>query len=338
MSIITSEIIWREAEVMVDGSSNGGIMTPTAISTAVKNNLWPDVPQSERTAGSTKYRKVFIHIANDSDIPLVQPYIFIETNTPGDDAVIVFEGTQSDTEATLDDTRVYGCGPLDANVAASASTFDVSTEGVGFAMFQDGDLIRISDKTDVNDTAPAHHEEYHTISGAPSYTGDVATIVIVGTLAYGYNTADSARVSSVIEASDIEGSVSGYGISSASGTFDIVSTPYPIVVDHIAGVEETWTLTFKSGGVTFDLAGSNLGFINTYPISASLEPPNADYSNKPYFILDHTRFGGTFVADDTISFTTHPAAYPLWYKRVIPAAASSLSANKVIVAIDGQSA
>jgi len=178
MSIQASEIIWREAGVMVDGASNGGRMVSVAIPTGVKNNLWPDIPQSERTAGSTKYRKVFLHIANDTDLALVQPYIFVETNSPGDDAVVLFEGTQIDTEATLDDTRVYGCGPLNANVSQGASTFDVNTEGVGFDMFQDGDTIRISDKDDVDDTNPAHHEQYVTINGDPSYAGDAATIVI----------------------------------------------------------------------------------------------------------------------------------------------------------------
>lgn len=49
-------------------------------------------------------------------------------------------------------------------------------------------------------------------------------------------------------------------------------------------------------------------------------------------------FGGTFATGDTIAFTTQPAAIALWYKRVVPAGASSFSGNQVIVGIDCESA
>lgn len=89
MSIQANEVIWRRAALMnPDSPSNGGRMTATAIPSNVKGNIWPDVPHSERVAGSTKNMKVFLHIANDDDLALIRPRVFVETATPGDDAVV----------------------------------------------------------------------------------------------------------------------------------------------------------------------------------------------------------------------------------------------------------
>ena len=68
MPILDNEIIWRPAALMSDTvpAQNGGRMTLSQLVSGVKNNLFPDVSQSERTAGSTKWRKAFVHI-NSAD-------------------------------------------------------------------------------------------------------------------------------------------------------------------------------------------------------------------------------------------------------------------------------
>lgn len=336
MSIVASELVWRTSVEMSDAGTNGGKMTATAIADAVKNNIWPDVPQSERTAGSLKYRKVHIHVANDADLDLVQSRVFVETHTPGDDSVVFFAGTHTDLQSGITGSeRKYGGGQLNADVSAAATTIDVAIDNASdetastLALIQDGDLIRISDKTDVDDVGG--NEEYATVSGAPSYVGDVATVTLAAGLGSAY-TAAATRVSSVYEAGDISGSTASFAVTSASGTYD--DTTYPIAVDHIAGVEANWSLTF-TGATTFDIYkdGSNIGSGN---VASDVQPTNADFS-KPFFVMDWNGFGGTFQSGDTVTFTTHPAAIPIWYRRKVPAGASSLSGNKVILGIDGQS-
>jgi len=337
MSIVASEIVWRTSVEMSDAGTNGGKMTATAIPTGVKNNIWPDVPQSERTAGSIKYRKVHVHIANDADLELVQARVFVETYTPGDDNVILFAGTHTDTQSGIGSPRYYGGGQLNADVSAAATSIDVAvdvataSEASTLNMFQNGDLIRISDKTDVDDVGG--NEEYATISGAPSYAGDIATITLTAGLANGY-TGTATRVSSVYEAGDISGSVASFSVTSGlSGTYD--DTTYPVAVDSIGGVEANWTLEFTSA-TNFTVKKDAVS-VGAGTVSGDVQPTNSDFS-KPYFVMQFEGFGGTFQSGDTITFTTHPASIPLWYRRKVPAGAASLSGNKIIVAVDGQSA
>jgi hypothetical protein len=332
MSIIASEIKWYQAEEMSDATTNGGKMSATEAPDLTKNAIFPDVPQSERTAGSTKYRKVFIKIANDDDLTFFDPKIFVENYTPGDDSIMIFAGTQTDTQNDITGSeRVYGAGQLDADVSAAAGSITVATEGAAFAMFQDGDTIRISDKADIDG---AGNEEYHVISGAPSYAVDVATINLVGTLANGY-TAASTRVTSVIEPADILSSFDTFvDTSAATGVYD--ETGGNLTTDSIGTVEDSWTLTFTDA-TNFDAVGANSGAVGSGTTGAGISPLNADFS-KPYFTLGSAGFSGTWQAGDTITFNTHPAALPVWYKRVVPAGAASYAGNKVVVAADGESA
>ena len=70
-SIRTEELIWRKSDVMAGGKelggvadpsanpANGGRMTSVESGDAVKNDIFPDAPQSELTSGSLLWRKVF---------------------------------------------------------------------------------------------------------------------------------------------------------------------------------------------------------------------------------------------------------------------------------------
>lgn len=331
MSILAAELIWRHPQERSDFGSNGGRMTATPIPSAVKNNIWPDVPQSERTVGSLKYRKAHIHVANDDDLTLVRARAFIETYTPGDDTVTIFPGTHTDTQSAITGTeQLYGCGQLNVDVLAAAATMDVMTEDATLDFFKDGMLVRISDKTDVDDATG--NEEYVTIVGAPTYVGDVATIAFTPALVNGYAAA-STRVASVIESGDTAASYAAFVVTSTAGTFD--DTTHPVLLDHIASVEQSWTLTFTSA-TEFTIVGDTLGSLGSGNTSSNVQPNNPDYS-KPYFIMNAAGFGGTYVAGDTITFTTSPAGIPVWYRRAIPVGANSLTGDKVIVGIDGES-
>ncbi|MBF0611677.1 MAG: hypothetical protein G8345_07750 [Magnetococcales bacterium] len=337
MAVLPSEIKFYKSTFVNDGSTNGGRMSANEITDNVKNNLWPDVPQSERLAGSSKYRKCFIKIANDSDLGLISPRFFVETQTPGEDRVLIFAGTQTDTEADLTGSeRLYGSGALNANASAGASSIQVNVEAAADAIFQNGDLIRISDKATVN--AETGNTEFIRLaaSNAVSWNGTVATLTFENgaTLAYAYTTANSTRVASVIEGdSPLEGTVSDWLESSVAGTYDEVS--YPLESDHIGGIEQEWTITFTSA-TAFTCSGDTVGAVSGGTIGSDFSPNNSDFS-KPYFLLRSTGWGGTWATNDTLIFTTHPAAQAIWEKRIIPANTASLSGNKVIIGVSGES-
>ena len=129
MSIVASELKLYAPALVNDTTANGGVMSSTEIVGGIKNNVWPDVPQAERTAGSVKYRKTFLKVANDDDLALTTARIFVETPTPGDDTVVLMTGTQTDTQAEADDySRFYGAGALDADVSAGAGSLAVNVE------------------------------------------------------------------------------------------------------------------------------------------------------------------------------------------------------------------
>lgn len=334
MSIVASEIKWYQPQVMSDAAGNGGRMVAAEIASGVKNNIWPDVPQAERVAGSTKWRKVFIKIANDDDFTLFAAKLFVETFTPGEDNVCIFLGTQTNTQADLTGSeRLYGSAQLASDITAGAGTLTVNTEGAALDYFQAGDTIRVSDKTSVD--AVGGNEEYVTISvgGVGAYAGDQVVLTIDETFTNSY-TAASTRVASVLDAGDVDAPVGAAVPTTASGTFD--DTTYPILGDNIGSIEQTWTLTFTSASA-FDIVGDTVGTVGSGNITTDAAPLNGDFA-KPYFTLDLQAWGGTWAIGETLVFTTGPAAIPVWYRRNVPAGAASLSGDRVIVAVDGESA
>src|SRR5258706_300834 len=99
-SILAAELKAYAAANQSDTSSNGGRMSSTSISNAV-NALFPSIDQTERAAGSTKYRKFFFKVDHDGVEALVSSRIYQDQNTTGDDKTHFFIGTQTDTQAAI---------------------------------------------------------------------------------------------------------------------------------------------------------------------------------------------------------------------------------------------
>lgn len=332
MSIISSELVWRRPAEVSDLASNGGRITPTAIPSGVKNNLFPNVPQAERMAGSTKYRKAFIHVANDDSLALIAPKIYITAPTPGDDRVTIFAATQTNTQAGITGSeQQYGAGTLNADASVTGTTCTVLVESATDDIFKNGMTVRISDRQTVDGVG---NEQFLTLTSDATYSGNVATLTFSSTpLAFNFLATTPTYVSSVLVPSDVVASVTDFSIASAGGTFDTVG--HPIVPHGIGSIEQTWVLTFTSS-TTFSVSGDTVGVVGVGNVSTNYVPANTNFS-KPYFTIPSAAFGGTFVNGDTLQFKTHPAAAPIWYKRTVPAGANSISANKVTVAIDGES-
>ncbi len=139
---------------------------------------------------------------------------------------------------------------------------------------------------------------------------------------------------SVYEPSDVECSVDNWVETAAGdGTYD--ETTYPVVTDNIGTVEETWTLTFTSA-TDFGVVGDSIGSVGTGSTAGDFTPSNAAFS-KPYLTLDKDGWAGTWASADTVVFQTHPAAVPIWQKRVLPTDCPSLSGNKTTLVFGGES-
>lgn len=331
MPILPTEIKWMRSTTVSDTASNGGRISKNEIPDGVKNNIFPDVPQAERMAGSTKYRKVFIKFANPDNLLAIAPKLFVETHTPAQDTVVIFPGSFTDTQATISGAeRLYGAGKLQTAVMAGSTSLEVMTEGAAFDIFRSGDTLRISSKSTVSD--PAGAEEFVTLAGAPSYSGDLARLSLSAPLANGF--VAGSKVASCYLPGDVEARCSAPVVTSIAGSFN--HSDFPLRVDHIGGITQNWLLTFVSAS-SFNVSGDTTGSIGGGTINADFAPVNSDFA-RPYFSIDFHAFAGSFSSGDTIAFTTQPAAIPVWYKRVVPAGAASYSGNQVIVGIDCESA
>jgi hypothetical protein len=336
MPILDNEIIWRPAALMSDitPAQNGGRMAFSQLVSGVKNNLFPDVSQSERLAGAVKWRKAFIHVNSAQDTALLNVRLFLDSLTPAGDFVVFQPGTQTDTEDQIAG-RPYGIGTLFAPVVGGATQLQVvcerNAEYTTLQPFRVGDRLRVSDRPS---TGGSGNEEWVTVSGV-SYGTDFATVDVSPTLVNSYATSNTL-VSSVLELPNAVAGVTGVSVTSGGGNFDS-ATVGNLVAHNKGAVEENWTLTFTSA-TTFMVSGNTVGTLaSPGSVSADYAPLNPA-TGTPYFTIKAIAWGGTFQTNDTVGFATQPAAIPIWYRRQVPAGTFSLANDYTSLAIHGESA
>ncbi len=318
-------------------STNGGRMSADEIISGVVNNVWPHVPKAERTAGAELHRKIFIKAADDTDGTLMAAQQYIHQPTDGDDNIVAFVGTLTDTQADITtNERKYGAAVLQANITGNPSTFVVTVEDASLAtgtdaLFQDGDDIILTEK--LTPDAVSGNEEFLTISGTPSVSGADVTITVAEAIANDY-TAGSAWAASIIDKGDTECSTDTFVDTTAGdGAYD--DSLYPVICDNIGTVEDSVTIQFTDA-THFSCTGSSGIDYGTGDTATDFSPTNADFT-KPYFTLEAAGFSGTWAATDTITFNIHPAAFAIWLRRTVPAACASLANNKVTTVTVGES-
>lgn len=336
MPILDNEIVWRPAALLSDSTpaQNGGRMTFAQLVSGVKNNLFPDVSQAERTNGSMTWRKAFIHVASAQDTALLNVRLFLDALTPAGDFVTFVPGTHTDTEDQVTG-RPYGIGTLYAPVTSGATQIMVACEhNAEYATLQPfrvGDLVRVSDRPS---TGGAGNEEWVQLSGV-AYGADFATLDLAAPLANGYGT-QNTLVSSVFQQASVVASVSGITVTSAAGTFDS-ATAGNLIIHNKGAIEQGWTITF-TGPSSFTATGNTVGMLSATGTTAADHAPLNPATGTPYFTLKASGWGGTFQANDTVTFNTSPAAIPVWYRRQVPAGTFSLANDYASLAIHGESA
>lgn len=339
MPILDNEIVWRPAALMSDvtPAQNGGRMRFAQLVSGVKNNLFPDVSQSERLAGAVKWRKAFIHIHSAQDTALLNVRLFLDALTPAGDFVTFQSGTQTDTENQIAG-RPYGIGTLYAAVGNGATQIQVvceyNAEYASLQPFRIGDLVRVSDRSSTGAMGGSGNEEWVTLLGV-SYGVDFAVLDLAAPLANSYATTNTL-VSSVLQLASVVGTGVNFALSSVGGNFDS-ATVGNWVVHNRGAIDENWTLFF-TGPTTFTVVGMTVGTLpQSGSTTADFSPVNPS-TGTPYFTLKASGWGGSFQAGEQATFDTTPATVPIWYRRQVPAGTFSLANDYASLAIHGESA
>lgn len=343
MAIVRADLqdIYRP-QVVSDTLSNGGRMTHNVIPNATIGNLFSPAGQAELTAGSVRNRKAFYKNSNieipigatPTGIALQFARVFVEKFTPGEDDMMIFLGTQLDTENDLTGSEpVYGCGQLETDAPGGSSSIEVAVhDWATYEIFRNSDLIRLSNKADIDASGQTEFIRIHPAT-AISALGDIVTLPLETNLVQSFLAANT-RVCSVIEAGIVVGAFDTFVVTSGlSGTYNEIANP--VEHDNQGTIQQAWTLTF-SNATNYQLSGDTLGVVSSGTVGADFAPTNPNFG-RPYFTLRSAGFGGTFQNGDTIDFNTSPASVPIWAKRDIPAGSVSSSNNEARVQFEGES-
>jgi hypothetical protein len=332
MPISGNELIFRRAALVSDTTpaQNGGRMTSAPIVSAVKNNLFPDVTQAQRLAGADHFRKVFLHVASAAETALLDARVFLEDVTPGDDFVLLYPGSHSDTQEAVIG-RPYGVGRLIAPVVDTATELQVQFENADFATYRPirlGDQLRVANMPSTG----GNGSDVHCTVQAVVWAGAVATVTLADQIGTAFDPAlGPVTVASIINLASVHASVSAPSKTSASGNFGGSGAS-----SNRGSVLQNWTLTFTSSEA-FRVDGDTLGAsVANGNVSADFSPVNP--SGGVYFSLPSSGWSGTWTAGDTLTFSTEPAAIPLWLRRVVPGGAGSIGVDSVTIGIQGESA
>ncbi|MBF0096285.1 MAG: hypothetical protein HQM04_06530 [Magnetococcales bacterium] len=340
MTITPSSILWKKSALISDTtpSQNGGRMTQITSPNNSKANIFPVTQNAQRVSGVTLYRKMFIKIETSDAETLMDPKVFIDTASAGDDfTTLLYTGSHTDTQDMLGAARCYGCGTLKDPLEQGATQLVITLEHMAAAAlqpFKPGDLLRISNQSSVDGAGDIEYVLVGTGSGDAVYSGAEVTLNISATTLAWASGGNPVLVSSCIQPGDVVANYSGFAVHSAAGSY---SDALNLLPKPIGAIHQTWTITITdpvSGAYRLD--GDALGSgVATGSKSASFSPLNPD-TLTPYFTLAAAGWGGEWQLHDSLTFITRPAAIPLWYRQTVPANAASISASVTGVAIDGE--
>lgn len=326
MSLQSTDLIWYKSETITDTDSNGGRLSATSITTAIKNNILPDVTEDERVnTGLSRYRKIFGKVESTLGDPLDSAIAHIKSHTPGDDIVTLFAATQSDTQVDITGSeQQYGAGPLVTSISAGGTVIVMQLEAATQVIHKaTGNTIYIGDGT---------NEEYH-YDATASKAGDEVTFTLDAGDTLSNNFLNSnTTVATVLElGATLDVVIDPATGITGSGTFDDAE----ISGDQEGTVEETWTFAFTSA-TEFSCSGSIEGAVGSGNITTPFTPSNTEKS-KPYFTVAVAAWGGTWANLDEMTIVSHPAAFPVWINQEVPIGSASYSGNSFVIRLGGQS-
>jgi len=310
----TDLVLQKSVTVNNVAASNGGRMSFNQVTSNVLNNMFDNVTQSELTNGVTRYRKFFSRNKNASLETASNSRIWISRRSTGGDYYRIKAGTNTDVQTDAEGySNWLGTGYLNAVLAVDSTSFSAlfdTNDGV-----YNGSRIRLSDSSG--------GEEFLTVRAAAgvSWNGNIATIHVTSQVRSTYPASQNSLVSGVVDLGDLVASADTWVETSVSGTYD--EATYPVVVNNVGSVEDTWTLTFDSP-TTFTVTGTNIGSIGAGGVGSDFSPVNGNVGTGDYyFTISAAGWGGTWAIGETVTFSTHHGAAGLWAKEIVPALTGS---------------
>ncbi len=132
MAIVATDIVTRisggASETDIDNALGGVMSTTTALAPAVaEENVWNNVDGAEASAGSTKYRGLYL-LNDHGSLTLENTVIWFTTQTPSGDTVIAMALAGEGLNQTMETIA-------DEDTAPSGETFtSPATKGAGLSM------------------------------------------------------------------------------------------------------------------------------------------------------------------------------------------------------------
>jgi len=328
MPILESELELYRSAVVNDGAANGGRMGRQRILCGVKNNLFPDVSQTQRNTGMVRRRKLFAALRNAEDLSLNNAYAHLDRDSEGDESYGLCAGTMRDTQADLVAPRLHAAARLKQNLSAGATSFQLQLKHPDLAEgFQSGDTLCLQDGT--------QREYFAAVQVAVEGLTLTVTLGEEEQTAHDYAAATAWGASVCLAPDqDLAPRVSDWDASGTqTGTYDVGAQP--LELGNIGCVEDDWLLTF-TGEQSFSVAGTFTGALGSGSLGADYAPVNPD--GGVYFRLRAAGWGGIWGVGDTLRFSTHPAAFPLWVIQTVPQGAAATSASEPVLLVGGESA
>jgi len=321
MSIAASDIIFYKAGANNDTAANGGRISANEVVDGSLNNLFPNVSSAERTAGLTRYRKMFLRNKNAGDLAMYSGEVWIYTRSLADDHCQLKAGTDTDVQTAAEGyTDWAGSGLLGAAAGSGETSIEVdfdTNSGVW-----DGAPVHITDGVNSID---------RTVNGAPSWVGNKATITVSAALGFNFSQT-TTKVSAIVALGTVQKSTSGWVETSGSGTYD--ETTFPVVTYNVGTVTDSWTLTFTDS-TNFSVSGANTGSVGSGDINTDFQPANG---SSYYFMIDKDGWGGSWAVGNTVTFNTVHAGKAIWAKETVPSGVASYSNNTAELTWRGESA
>jgi hypothetical protein len=127
VSVQQDELIWRKSAT---GSSDGGAVSGTLLTSGLKNDLWPNISDANRLLGGTRYKKVFV--CNDAPTDaLVLPAIWnFQQPTNMDQWVGLGFNDANDADGAQGNMTAFSADALVALVSSAADARTASLFGL----------------------------------------------------------------------------------------------------------------------------------------------------------------------------------------------------------------
>jgi len=312
-----TDLVLQKSVTVNDNAANGGRMSYSQVTSGVLNNMFGNITQAERTAGVNKYRKFFMRNKNSGLETAANSRIWISSRSTGGDYFRIKAGTNVDLQSDAEGFSDWlGTGYLTQDLSADSTTFEALFD-INNGIYNNS-LLRITDSSG--------GEEFLTVEAAGvSWVSNTATIIVTTPVRGNYLAGQNSLVMGVVDLSSIVSSSDSWVETSVSGTYD--ESNYPVVVNNVGTVEDTWTLTFTSP-TAFTVTGTNIGSVGSGTKGSDFSPVNPDVGTGDYyFTISGAGWAGTWALGETITFSTHHSAKSVWIKEVVPALTSAKSNN-----------